>query len=152
EADKVEEAARRFATLIQSRNEWLARRLVRDWPSSPPITWFASDSAVSPEAVPPIPETVSLVLGLDPIRKGLAEARAKARADVAKAKADVEVLLGLAAPWSGQAGKLDWVLREVTKRHAKISGGGLGWWVQRDPERQMLARSVPLLPLEGRDY
>jgi hypothetical protein len=152
EADKVEEAAPLFAALIQSRNEWLARRLVLEWPSSPPITWFASDTEVPPEDVPPVPETVSLVLGIDHIRTDLAESRAKARADVATAKADVEVLLGMASPWSGQAGKLDWVLREVTKRHAKISGEGLGWWVQRDPERQTLARSVPLLPLEDRDH
>lgn len=136
---------------IQSRNEWLARRLLES-PSSPAITWFASDSAVPPEEVPPIPESVSVLLGIDHIRTDLAESRAKARADVANAKADVELLLGLAPPWSGQAAKLDWVLREVTKRHARISGGGLGWWVERDPERQTLARSVPLLPLEGKDH
>ena len=44
------------------------------------------------------------------------------------------------------------MLREVTKRHAKISREGLGWWVERDPERQTLARSVPLLPLESKDH
>lgn len=46
----------------------------------------------------------------------------------------------------------DWVLREVTKQHARISREGLGWWVERDPERQTLARSVPLLPLESKDH
>lgn len=152
EGDKVEEAAPLFAAIIQSRNEWLARRLVLEWPGSPPITWFASDTVVHPEDVPPIPETVSLILGIEHLRAGLAESRAKARADLAKAKADVELLLGLAPPWSGQAAKLDWVLREVTKRHARISGGGVGWWVERNPERQTLARSVPLLPLEGKDH
>jgi hypothetical protein len=151
EADKVEEAASRFAALVQTRNKWLAERLVK-WPSSPPITLFASDSAVAPEDVPRIPETVSLVLGVDGIRTALAESRAKLRAQVDKAKADVEVLLGMTPPWAGQAGKLDWVLREVTKRHARISREGLGWWVERDPERQTLARSVPLLPLESRDH
>jgi hypothetical protein len=152
EADNVEKAAPLFAALIQSRNEWLARRLLEDWPSTPRITSFAPDRAVDPEDVPPIPENVSRILGIDRIRAELNESRAKARAGDAQARADVEVLLGMASPWSGQAAKLDWVLREVTKRHARISGGGLGWWVQRDPERQMLARAVPLLPLEGKDH
>ena len=152
EADKVEEAAPLFAALVQSRNKWLAKRLVVEWQSSPPMASFASDSAVPPEGVPTVPESVSLVLGVDHIRTDLAKARAKARENVAKAKADVELLLDMAGPWKGQAAKLDWVLREVTKRHAKISGGGLGLWVEREPARQTLARSVPLLPLESKDH
>ena len=147
---KVDEAAPLFAALVQQRNEWLAGRLLQ-WPSAPPITDFAPDTVVPPQAAPLIPEGLSQVLGVDSIKKELVESRARVRADAARAIADVEVLLGLAYPWSGQAEKVNWVLREVTKRHARISGEGMGWWVERDPERQSLARQVPLLPLESGD-
>ncbi len=151
EGGKVDEAAPLFAILIQNRNEWLTRRLL-EWPSSPPITDFASDAIVPPQEVPAMPASLSRVLGVERIKEDLAESKRKLRANAARAKTDDEVLLGLESSWAGQADKVVSVLIEVTKRHAKISGEGVGWWVERSPERQSRMRSVPLLPLESKDH
>jgi hypothetical protein len=147
---RVDEAAPLFATLIQSRNEWLASRLL-EWPSSPPIAAFAPDTVVPPQDVPLIPASLSQVLGVERIKVELVESRAKLRADAAGARIDNEMLLGLSASWARQTERVISILREVTKRHAKISGDGLYWRFQRNPERQSLGRLVPLLPLESKD-
>jgi hypothetical protein len=147
----IDTAAACFAELIRSRNTWLARRVL-EWPSSPPITDFGSDGKVAPQPVPTPPATLPDALGVAQIRSELRESQERLRADRAAARADLELLLGLESSWAGQADKLNWVFTEVTKRHAKISGEGLGWWIRRDPERRSLARTVPLLPLASRDY
>jgi hypothetical protein len=151
ESGDIDQGASRFEALIHARNEWLVERLL-NWPGETPIRAFAPDVTVPPERIPPMSGELSQRLAVDQIRAELAASRAQARARRAAARADVEVLLGLAAPWTGQAGKLEWVVTEVTKKHAKISGAGLGWWISRDIERQTLSRSVPLLPLEAKDH
>lgn len=151
ESGDIDQGAANFESLIRERNEWLVERLL-NWPGETPIRAFAPDAAVPPEGIPPMPSDLAHRLGVEHIRAELEQSRAEARARGAAAKADVEVLLGLAAPWTGQAEKLEWVVTEVTKTHAKISGAGLGWWLSRDIKRQSVSRSVPLLPLEAKDH
>jgi hypothetical protein len=151
EEGKIEEAAPLFAELIRARNEWLVQQLLAR-PCNPSIASFAPDVEVSPDAPPRLPEGLSATLGLSEIKAELAEARARLRADHSRAIEDDEVLLGLTHPWAGQAQKLRWVLREVTKRQAKASGAGLGWRIYSIPERQSITRTVPLLPLDSKDH
>lgn len=148
---KIEEAAPLFATLVADRNDRLVKRLL-DQPSSPPLTAFASDVAVIPESVPAMPTGLAEVLGVQQIKADLDDSKVKMRADTAKALADIELLLGLELQWAGQAGKANWVLRESTKQQAKVSGAGVGWWVQHNPESRSAWRPVPLLPLESKDH
>lgn len=146
----IDEGASKFEALIRERDRWLVQRLL-DWPGETPVRWFASDHPVPPDRVPPMPSGLAARLAVDQIRAELERSRAEARARRTAAAKDINVLLGLAGPWAGQGEKLLWVVTEVTKKHAKISGAGLGEWISRDIDRQSVSRSVPLRPLEAKD-
>lgn len=98
-----------------------------------------------------MPTGLAEVLGVQQIKADLDDSKVKMRADT-KALANIELLLGLELQWAGQAGKANWVLRESTKQQAKVSGAGVGWWVQHNPESRSAWRPVPLLPLESKDH
>ena len=146
----IDDAAPKFESLIRDRNRWLVERIL-DWPGETPVRWFAADHPVPPDRVPPMPGGLAQRLAVDHIRADLEQSRAEARARRTAAANDMDVLLGLAGPWAGQGEKLLWVVREVTKKHAKISGAGRGEWIWRDIDRQSVSRSVPLRPLDAKD-
>ena len=148
---RKDEAAPLFAKLVESRNEWLAMQLLHR-ESSPLVTDFGSDVAVPPQEVPAMPAGLALELGVSRIKADLIDSKAKMRADAAKAKTDIDLLLGLESQWAPQAFKVDWVVREVTKRQATVSGEGFRWRVWRNLETRSTWRSVPLLPLAAKDH
>ena len=54
--------------------------------------------------------------------------------------------------WAERADTIVWLLREVTKKHAKLSGAGKSNWIYKNVSGQSIHRGVPILPTDAGDW
>lgn len=144
-------AAAAFRELIRDRNKWLVERLY-EGPSGVLIRSFGVDHPCEPAETPVLPPDLAARLGLAEIRNDLDAAATAARKASAAKPSNHAAVLAPGGEWAERADEIVWVLREVTKKHAKLSGAGGSNWIQRNVAGQSIHRGVPVLPIDAGDW
>ena len=145
-----ESAAVLLAALIQDRNAWLIERLYQ-LPIGPTARLFGADHPTEPVGPPNLPDDLAARLELMSIRTDLEAATQAARKGRPASSNDLEDILDLGGAWSGLATRLDSVLRDVTRKHAKLSGAGVSRRISKSADAQTIKRSFPLRPVHAGD-
>lgn len=143
-------AAAAFGELIRDRNKWLVERIYES-KSGVLIRSFGVDHPCEPVETPVLPADLAGRLGLTAIRNDLDAAVAAARKASAGKPSDHAEVLAMGGEWAERADTVVWLLREVTKMHAKRSGAGKSNWIQKNVSGQSIHRGVPILPLDAGD-
>lgn len=148
--DDMAVAAARFAALINERNDWLIRRIY-EGPRGAVVRSFGSDHPAEAIEPPPLAEGLDEVLGIKEIRSDLEAAIRARRKKVTTADLGIEAILAPSGEWAGLGERLLSVLRDVTLKHAKLSGAGVRSWIFKNASKQTAERAVPILPIDAQD-
>ena len=144
-------AAAAFGELIRDRNRWLVERLY-EGTSGVLIRSFGVDHPCEPAETPVLPADLAGRLGLAAIRNDLDAAAAAARKASAGKPSLHAAVLAMGGEWAERADTIVWLLREVTKKHAKLSGAGKSNWIYKNVSGQSIHRGVPILPTDAGDW
>lgn len=149
--DAKDVASAAFGQLIRDRNQWLVERLY-EGASGDLIRSFGVDHPGDPAETPVLPADLAGRVGLDQVRNDLEESLAKARKASATKRSDHAAILSPGGEWADRADTVVEVVREVTKKHAILSGAGKGNWISSNVQGQSIHRAVPILPIDAGDW